>query len=228
MKRSLVFVSLLAAFAFFFRITPTQAQRIPPTTKNWGPTFITNPVFLQGFGNIHITNKESGIARDFKNSISVAGVSQTVGYQFSPAIIAGVGVGFEYWTSCRNAFVPIYADLRVNIGDAPIAPQWYLNVGYANRWYIDSKPYVSDKLGNSKTYVIHGDKSGLMAETGIGVKAQVSQEVAIVLSGIFKMQESSVKFYEGDEELTNMKPLLVNTSEHNWYTFAGIKASIIF
>lgn len=183
---------------------------------------------MQGFGNIHITNKESGFARDFKNNLSIAGVSQVVGYQFSPAIIAGIGVGFEYWTSCRNAFVPIYADLRVNIGTSPIAPQWYLNVGYANRWYIDSKPYISDKLGNSKTYLIHGDRSGIMAETGIGVKAQVSKNVAIVLAGSFKMQESSVKFYEGDEELTNMKPLLVNTSEHNWYTFAGIKASIIF
>lgn len=224
----MVFVSLLAFIALFPTISSVQAQRTPPSVKNWGPTFITSPVFMQGFGNIHITNKESGFARDFKNNLSIAGVSQVVGYQFSPAIIAGIGVGFEYWTSCRNAFVPIYADLRVNIGTSPIAPQWYLNVGYANRWYIDSKPYISDKLGNSKTYLIHGDRSGIMAETGIGVKAQVSKNVAIVLAGSFKMQESSVKFYEGDEELTNMKPLLVNTSEHNWYTFAGIKASIIF
>ena len=228
MKRRLVSLLLWAVFALAISPFTLQAQRTPPDTKYWGPTFITSPVFMQGFGNIHITNEETGIVRDFKNHISIAGISQFVGYQFNPYIIAGIGAGFEYWTNCKNAFVPIYADLRVNIGTAPIAPQWYINVGYANRWYIDSKPYISDKQGNSKTYIIHGDRSGLMAESGIGIKAQVSKDVAIVLSGSFKIQESSIRFYRGDEELTNMKPLLVNTSEHNWYTFAGIKAGIIF
>ena len=228
MKRKQVLVLLVAVAALFFIPSSIQAQRTPPNTKYWGPTFITSPVFLQGIGNIHITNEESGVVRDFKNSISIAGISQFIGYQFNPYIIAGIGAGFEYWSSCKNAFVPIYADLRVNIGTSPIAPQWYINLGYANRWYMDSKPYISDKQGNSQTYIIHGDKSGLMAETGIGVKAQVSKDVNIVLSGVFKIQESSIKFYRGDEELTNMKPLFVNTSEHNWYKFVGIKAGIIF
>ncbi len=222
MKRHWVVV-LTVVIAFLTASPSVQAQRNnTPRTKTWGPTFITSPVFLHGFGDIHIGN------RDFTNKISIAGVSQFVGYQFSPIVIVGLGAGFEYWTNCRNAFVPIYADLRINMGKGPLAPQWYLNVGFANRWYFNSTPYVSDKQGNSSTYLIHGDRSGIMAETGLGIKAQISDNAAIILSGVVKFQETSVKYYAGEEELTNMKPLLVNTSEHNWYTFAGIRAGIVF
>lgn len=215
-------IAILTLVCFIFPLTLQAQRRNTPGTKVTGPTYITSPVFLQGVGSIKIGEKK------FKNHISIAGVTQFVGYQFSPYVAAGIGAGFEYWTNCKNAFTPIYADLRINLGDAPMAPQWYLNVGFANRWYIDSKPYISDKQGNSTTYLIHGDRSGIMVETGLGIKAKVSKDVAILISGDVKFQESSVKYYEGDEQLTNMKALLVNTSEHNWYVFAGIRAGIIF
>ena len=219
MKR---FTVILALVCFLLPLTLQAQFKKVPGTKVSGPTYITSPVFLQGVGSVKIDE------RKFKNHISIAGISQFVGYQFSPYFAAGIGAGFEYWTNCKNAFTPIYADLRVNFADAPMTPQWYLNVGFANRWYVDSNPYISDKQGNSNTYVLHGDRSGIMVETGLGMKAKVSKEVAIVISGDVKFQESSVKYYEGDEALTNMKALLVNTSEHNWYVFAGIRAGIIF
>ncbi len=215
-------IPVLFLIVLILPLTSKAQQRNIPRTKVTGPTYITSPVFLQGVGSIQIDE------RKFKSHISIAGISQFIGYQFSPYVAAGIGAGFEYWTNCNNAFTPIYADLRVNLSDELLAPHWYLNVGFANRWYIDSKPYISDKQGNSTTYLIHGDRSGIMVETGLGVKAKVSQEVSIVISGAFKLQESSVKYYEGDEALTNMKALLVNTSKHNWYMFAGIRAGIIF
>ena len=130
-----------------------------------------------------------------------------MGYQFNPYLCLGIGVGFEYWT-VKNAYVPIYVDFRVNMMKTKFAPVWYINLGYSNRWFISSKPYKST-TGNGSDYIIHGSKSGLMGETGFGVKVNVKYSTALNLS-------------------QSMKPILVDTDQSCVYISLGVKAGITF
>ena len=191
--------------------------------------FITSASFFQGLSRFpyNIVPEEEGqIKNSKKANISIINVSQFMGFQFSPHFALGLGLGFEYWT-VKNAFVPIYADLRFNLTKGKIAPHLYLNMGYAVRWYIDSKPYTAT-TGNSNEYIIHGHTSGVFGELGFGVKASVGYSSAIVITASGKVQESAMRYYEGPALSQGMKPLIVNTNSSGLYLFFGIKVGFVF
>ncbi len=221
-------------FCFFllglFVIIPSSSAQQLKTIQSRGPMFITNVSFQQGISRFpyNVVPGEEGLIKNFKKAnISLIGVSQFMGFQFSPYFALGLGIGFEYWT-VKNAFTPIYADLRFNMTKGKIAPHAYVNLGYAVRWYIDSKPYKAS-TGNSNEYIIQGATSGIMGELGLGVKASVGYSSSVVIAVCAKVQESAMRYYDGNTEPSqSMKPLLVNTNSNGLYLFLGLKIGFVF
>jgi hypothetical protein len=196
-----------------------------------GPMFITSLSFNQGITRIpyNVLPGEEGMKKNLykkTSHISLMGVSQFMGFQFSPYFALGLGLGFEYWT-VNSAFVPIYADFRFNITDRKFAPHVYINLGYGNRWFFDSKPYKA-VTGNSNEYIIHAYTSGFMSEIGLGVKASVGYSTALVITASCKVQESALRYYEGLPPSQSMKPILVNENSNGMYLSAGIKVGVVF
>ena len=228
MKNKLIFACFLVLM-LFVAIPCSSAQGVK-TLQSRGPMFITSLSFHQGITRIPYDVKpgEEGFTQNYKKiSISLIDVSQFLGFQFSPYFALGVGIGFEYWT-VKNAFVPVYADLRFNMTNRKIAPHAYINLGYGNRWYIDSKPYKAT-TGNSNDYVIHGATSGVMGEVGIGVKASVGYSTAIVITASGKIQDSALRYYGGAAPPSqSMKPLLVDSYSNSMYVFVGLKVGVVF
>jgi hypothetical protein len=214
----------------FMVISSASAQQRKAMQER-GPMFITSISFHQGISRIpyNVVAGEEGQIQNHKkiNNISLLNISQFMGYQLSPYFALGLGVGFEYWT-VKNAFVPVYVDLRFNVMRGRIVPHAYLNLGYANRWHISSKPYKVT-TGNTNEYVIHGATSGIMAEAGMGIKASVGYSSAITITLSAKVQETAFRYYSGFTPLSqSMKPLIVNTNSNGMYLFLGIKAGFIF
>jgi len=228
MKSRLVFCCFLVLL--FFVMAPFSSAQSVKTIQSKGPMFITSLSFHQGITRIPWEIKpgeEEKIKNLKKVNISLINVSQFLGYQFSPYFALGLGLGFEYWT-VNNAFVPVYADLRFNMTSGKIAPHAYINLGYGNRWHINSKPYQA-ATGNNYDYVIHGATSGVMGEIGFGVKANVGHSTAIVITASGKVQDSSLRFYGGATPLSqSMRPMLVDSYSNGIYLFAGLKVGIIF
>ena len=207
----------------------SSAQQQLKKIQSRGPLFITSASFFQGMTRLpyNVVPGEEGFLKNSKKAnISVMNVSQFMGFQFSPHFALGLGIGFDYWT-VKNAFVPIYADLRFNITKGKIAPHAYINVGYAVRWHIDSKPYKAS-TGNSTDYIIHGHTSGVVGELGFGVKASVGYSSSIIITLSGKVQESALRYYEGTTLGQSMRPLLVNKNSSGMYLFAGLKVGFAF
>jgi hypothetical protein len=228
MKNKFIFGCFLVLMLFV--AIPFSCGQSVKVIQSRGPMFITNLSFHQGITRLpyNIQPGEEGLIKSNKKAsqISLISVSQFMGFQFSPYFALGLGVGFDYWT-IKNAFVPIYADLRFNITDKQIAPHAYINIGYGSRWHIDSKPYKAT-TGNNNDYIIHAATSGVMGEIGLGVKASVGYSTAIVITASCKVQESALRFYDGALLSQSMKPLLVNTNSNGMYLFAGLKVGIVF
>ena len=217
------YIRLIIIFCFFISLFTNDLQAQHSfSRKDYGPTFITSPSFINGIYKVTCDGK------DIPNKIPVVGLSQFMGYQFSPYFLIGLGVEFDYWTKPKNVFVPIYLDLRFNVIDNNIAPHFYLNLGYASRWSVDSKTYSAYGI-NSETYVLHGAKSGLMFESGIGIKASASYSNAIIITFTAKVQESAVKFFDRESTAGGTQAkYFANKYENNWYLFLGVKAGIVF
>ena len=228
MKNKFIFGCFFVLMLFI--ATPFSFAQSVKTIQSRGPMFITNLSFHQGVTRITynvLPGEEDKVKNNKRASnISLICVSQFMGFQFSPYFALGLGVGFDYWT-VKNAFVPIYADLRFNMTDRKIAPHAYINLGYGNRWDISSVPYKAT-TGNNNDYIIHAATSGVMGEIGLGVKANVGYSAAIVITASCKIQESALRSYEGPLLSQSMKPLLVDTYSSGMYLFAGLKIGVVF
>jgi hypothetical protein len=228
MRRKYV-LSILFAVAISVSCLSLSAQRATRTIRDKGPLFISGLSFYQGVARVpyNVLPGEEDATHNMKRvAIPVFSVSQFAGYQFSPYIALGVGINFDYWT-LKNAFLPVYADVRFNMTDRKIAPHAYVNLGYAIRWHLDSKPYKAS-TNNSADYIMHGYTSGVMGEIGLGMKANVGYKTAIVITAFGKVQESALRYYEGASPGQNMKPLLLNKDANSLYIFAGIKVGFMF
>jgi hypothetical protein len=225
MKNRLIFCFLLVTATSFL-----SAQSVKKLQSR-GPMFITSLSFNQGITRIPygIIPGEEGMKKNLykkTSHISLMGASQFMGFQFSPYFALGLGLGFEYWT-VKSAFAPIYADLRFNMTDGKFAPHAYINLGYGNRWFFDSRPYKAT-TGNSNDYIIHAYTSGFMGEIGLGIKASVGYSTALVVTALCKVQESALRYYEGLPPSQSMKPILVNEKSYGMYLSAGIKIGVVF
>ena len=229
MKNRLIFCCLFVLIGFA-SVSFSSAQGVK-TLQSRGPMFITSVSFNQGITRIpyNVLPGEEGMKKNLykkTSQISLIGASQFMGFQFSPYFALGLGLGFEYWT-VNSAFVPIYADLRFNMTDGKFAPHAYINLGYGNRWFFDSKPYKAT-IGNSNDFIIHAYTSGFMGEVGLGIKASVGFSNALIITATCKVQESALRYYEGSAPSQSMGPLLVNTNANGLYLSAGIKVGVVF
>ncbi len=226
---TIIFLLLIGILPYAYS---QRASQRAGDIKEKGPLFITSLSFSQGLARIPYTMEEGENAEGvdkLNKGISNIAINQFLGYQFNPYIALGVGVNFEYWT-VKNGFVPIYLDLRVNMMRTRIAPHMYVNLGYANRWFFDSKPYKASN-GNASDYVIHGAKSGLMGEIGMGMKFNFAYATGLNLTLFAKFQESTYRYYsseDGSKPAQNIRPIMVNTDRPSMYIFFGLKAGIFF
>ena len=230
MKQVLISIGSIIATVVF--TTQTSCAQVNREIKTQGPMYITSAAFFQSMVRLPEDVKVGEENVDYngkKVTFSSVAISQFFGYQFSPYLALGVGVGFDFWTTGKkgNGFVPLYVDFRVNMTDKKIAPHWYINAGFAPRFPINGVPQEIS-TGTGKMYGIHGYTSGWLGETGFGVKLSISKSAALVIAAAGKAQASALRYYSGIEQPLLLKPLVLNTNSHSIYIFAGLKASIIF
>ncbi len=176
-------------------------------------------VFMSGIG-------VSGGAGDFKlpnrtlrNRLFSIQVNQLLAYQFNPNFFMGVNLGIDFWR--HTAFIPVTFNLSVNITKTKIAPHWYANLGYSFKWYMNQKPEHATK-------VIHGAKSGPVAETGFGINIKLNEKVSILLLATYRMQYSSIKYSVLNPDEPDNSEYFTNTDKNNFYHFGGVKLGILY
>lgn len=189
-----------------------QAQSVI-NYKTKGFFYQTNLSFAAGIGNFKI-NEET-----IKNKITVFALNEVIAYQFNPHIYIGGGVGFEIWK--KNGFIPIFATIGLNVLKTNLSPYLYVNLGYANRWYVSEVP-------DSETDVIHGGRSGLCFEGGLGLKTAVSKRSVLSIALIYKLQDSQLLYNDDTAVLSGMNKYSTNNYKDVLYMFLGAKMSIHF
>jgi hypothetical protein len=144
-----------------------------------------------------VANYEIGLT-DFPKgtNLPMFSIMLVNGYQFSPYISVGLGVGAEI--SAKNIYnVPIYADLRAYFTTTRLAP--FFNLGFGYNAFIQKLPgssipvyhsipyppyyYYSYDEVSSNTSVLHG----LMFNPSVGARYAITQKVGVTLSVGYKL-----------------------------------------
>lgn len=198
-------------FLLLSLINASTAQNID-TFKDRGVIYISSFGFVNGFNDIKYADKKSTIT----NQITSVSLHQVVGYQFSRYFSLGMGVGFEKWK--HTSFIPLYADLRVNLLSGQFSPFLSVNFGYSSKWYESPVP-------DNQNRVIHGATEGIYFSGGLGLKVMISESAAGIISFEYKLQESSIKW----SDKVNLYPALTTNQEDRViYQFIGVRAGILF
>ena len=161
MKRT--FILLIAAL---FLLNGYAQRRETPDRKF---IYMTSVGYATGLGEIHLMNDDGEELKTVQNRNFNISVNQLLGYQFNPYFQMGIGAGFDFWR--HTAFIPIYLNFTVNFTDTKIEPLFYLNAGYAFKWYVSSVPEKMDR-------VVHGTKTGPMGEAGIGMRINLYESLS--------------------------------------------------
>jgi hypothetical protein len=155
----------------------------PVTNDNFkksGYTNITEFTFgMSTDGPYHSSNNNSSTENDLNDlnrGLSI-GVQSINGYQFSPHMSAGVGLGLQTHTSL--VLVPIFLDVHANFIAKKITPFVSLAAGYS---YTLREIFGFTHLGTDT-------KGGLMVSPAAGVKFFVKQKMALNVSLGFRYQE---------------------------------------
>lgn len=215
MKKFFVLSILIAAFILPQRVS---AQRAYKKKDESHFVFATSAGLLGGVGNL-VFAKDEGKRSLPNNKNFVVSVQQLLAYQFNPYVTTGVGAGVDVWK--RTAFIPIFANISVNMLDKDFAPYWYANVGYAFKWYVTSQP---EKV----TKVIHGATPGLQAESGIGLRIKMKDNFSILLLAHYKLQQSRILYSVDVPGETHYASLNTNRSQNMLYHFVGLKIGFIY
>lgn len=180
--------------------------------------FMTSAGLLGGVGNLVFG--EEGVKRSLPNNKNfVVSVQQLLAYQFNPYVTLGVGSGVEVWK--RTAFIPVFANISVNMLDKSFAPHWYANIGYAFKWYVTSQP---EKI----TKVIHGATPGLHAESGFGLRIKMKDTFSILLIAHYKLQQSQILYSVDVPGESHYPSLTTNRSQNMLYHYIGLKIGFLY
>lgn len=180
--------------------------------------FMTSAELLGGAGKL-VFAEEEGKRTLPNNKNFVVGVQQIMAYQFNPYVTLGVGAGLDVWK--RAAFIPVFANISINMLDKNFAPHWYANVGYSFKWYVTSQP---EKV----TKVIHGATPGLLVESGIGLRMKMKDNFSILLLANYKMQQSQLLYSVDVPGESHYASLTTNRSKNMLYHFVGLKIGFIY
>lgn len=209
--RNRIIVFVLCLFCISSGNSTLKAQQIV-NYKERGVIYISTFGFVNGFNEIKYTDGRSALL----NNTTAVSAHQMVGYQFNPYFSLGMGVGFEKWK--YTSFIPLYADLRVNLLPGQFSPFLSVNFGYSSKWYESPIP-------DNQHQVIDGATEGIYFSGGLGLKVMFSESAAGIISFEYKMQESSIKWSDN----LNLYPTLTTNQESRViYQFLGVRAGIMF
>ena len=175
--------------------------------------YLTSVGFSTGVGEIKYEEKK------LKNTIPIIRVHQVLAYQFNNYFTLGLGAGLDAWKN--TAFIPLYLNLNVNFLDKKTTPLWHLHTGYSFKWYESQKP-------EDGTRVIHGAKTGLYGETGLGVNIKFLQKVSFLITVNYTVQESQLKYSVINPNEEDFSKYSTNRSKNVLYHFIGIKLGILY
>lgn len=200
-------------FSVFFGIT---FQVFPQAIKNKSESkfvYQTSFGFSNGLGKIQFDD------RSITNNIPTFKVQQLLAYQFNNYIIAGVGGGLDIWK--KSAFIPLYANLSVNFINRNVTPHWYLNVGYAFKWYVSTRP-------DPMTLVIHGAAPGPYGETGLGIKIRMSDRLSFIITANYMAYYSQINYSVVEPDEIDFSKYATNRSMKTFYHFVGLKVGVMY
>ena len=175
--------------------------------------YMTSVGYATGLGQIELEN-QTVQNRNFDIS-----VNQLLGYQFNPYFQMGLGAGFDFWR--HTAFIPIYLNLTVNFTDTKIEPMFYINAGYAFKWYVSSVPEKAD-------HVVHGTKTGPMGEGGLGMRINLNEKLSLVLAACYKFQHTDIRYTILQPNEPDFSAYSTNARKDVFYHFAGVRLGIQF
>ncbi len=204
---TLIFVLLTA--------TTVQAQTMQDT-KHYRSHFIymTTAGYNSGVGTLHYGNSK------MQNKIPMFSVNQMVGYQFNPYVSLGIELGLDVWK--HTAFIPMTANLTVEFIDRVATPLWYMNAGYAFKWYVSSKPEMM-------THVIHGAKPGLHLNTGIGAKVQLKEKLHLFIAADYKVQHTTIQYsVVNPTDQYDYSSITTNRTDKKFYHFIGLRVGFMY
>lgn len=153
------------------------------------------------------------------NNIPTFKIQQLLAYQFNNYVYMGVGAGIDIWK--KNAFIPLFGNISVNFINRKITPHWYMNLGYALKWYVSSQPDIS-------TGIIHATVPGPYGESGLGLKIKFSERLAFVFTANYNVYYSQINYSEvipGQEDFSN---IVTNRYRKTFYHFVGIKLGLLY
>ena len=199
---------------FLFLTTSVEAQTML-NTKHYRSHFayMTTIGYNSGVGTLHFGN------RKLQNKIPVFSVNQLVAYQFNPYVSLGVELGLDVWK--HTAFIPLTGNLTVEFIDRMATPLWYMNAGYAFKWYVSSKP---EKM----TYVIHGAKPGLFLNTGLGAKVQSKERLHLFIAADYKVQHTTLQYSVYEPAEMDYSAITTNRTEKKFYHFIGLRIGFMY
>lgn len=99
-------------------------------------------------------------------------VSTSHGYQFNSHVFLGGGVGFDYYSDAEEVFIPLFANIRLNLLDSKASPYFDLKAGYSV-----------------------GQTCGIYANPSLGVGIFISPKHVLYLSASCVAQESERSVY---------------------------------
>lgn len=174
--------------------------------------YATSIGFSSGIGTLQYETHH------LKNELPFFKIQQLLAYQFNNYVTAGLGGGIDIWQ--KTAFIPLYGSLHVNFIDRRLVPFWFMNAGYAFKWYGSQLP--------DPTYrVIHGATTGLHGETGLGLKINMNEKMAFMFSVNYTVQQSTIKYSTNGTDDTFSR-LYTNASKDLFYHFLGVKVGILY
>lgn len=203
MKRTLILL-----IAVLFLVCGYAQRRESPDSKF---IYMTSLGYATGLGQIELETKTVQ-NRNFDISLD-----QQLGYQFNPYFQMSFGAGFDFWR--HTAFIPIYLNFTVNFTDTKIEPLFYLNAGYAFKWYVSSVPEKLDR-------VVHGTKTGPMGETGIGMRINLTDKLSLVLAACYKVQYTDIRYTILQPGEQDFSAYSTNAREDVLYHYAGIRLGL--
>lgn len=150
--------------------------------KKSGYTNITELTFGKSFENTTTTinNGYSSYVDetdyDRMNNGPSIGLQTVNGYQFSPYISAGLGLGIHIYSGL--GLMPVFAAVRVNFMSSRLTPFAAIDAGYS----YSRKEVIGGSLASD-------NKGGVMFAPAVGVKFFVLPKMALNLSLGFRYQE---------------------------------------
>lgn len=191
---------------------PVQSQNVKMSrSKESKFLYMTSLGFNAGVGTLKFEG------RTLDNKIPVFNVNQLLAYQFNPYVTAGIGLGVDVWK--KTAFIPLTANLSINFMDYMVTPHWYLNAGYAFKWYVSSKPEVMER-------VIQGAKTGFHLNSGIGAKIKIKDKLALLIAADYRLQHTSLQYSVTANNDYDYSLVTTNRTVSKFYHFVGVKIGL--